>query len=47
MTKTFENQRTVSFGSDVSGHKIGIAAGIKIEGGFKHFPPCKVKKNEN
>jgi hypothetical protein len=46
-TKAIENQRIFSLRSSVSGHKIGVATGTKIEGRFKHFPPSKVKKNEN
>jgi hypothetical protein len=46
-TKAIENQREISLKSSVGGHTIGVVTGIKIEGGFKHFPPSKVKKNEN
>ena len=45
-TKTIENQRVISLRSGVGEHAIGVATGIKIEGGFKHFSPSKVKKNE-
>ena len=40
-------QMTISLESSLGGHTIGATSGIKIEGRFKHFPPSKVKKNEN
>jgi hypothetical protein len=45
--KAIENQSEISLRSSVDGPTIGIDTGIKNEEGFKHFPPFKVKKNEN
>jgi hypothetical protein len=47
VTKAIENQSKISLRSSAGGPKIGVATGIKNEGRFKHFPPSKVKKNEN
>ena len=46
-TKAIESQSEISLKSSAGGPKIGVATGIKNEGRFKHFPPSKVKKNEN
>jgi hypothetical protein len=46
-TKAIENQSEISLRSSKGRPTIGIDTGFKNEGEFKHFPPSKVKKNEN